>query len=105
MPSRIHPPGPNTCFPHKRDAERRAHQIDLAYEATNESTNRRDRCAERIESLSVVAPPVGDAGDRSTPAGAAEAGGDVPPRLGATWVAPRWDKQGDGYVFVQGYWQ
>lgn len=30
---------------------------------------------------------------------------DVPPRVGATWIPPRWEKQGDSYVFTQGYWQ
>lgn len=30
---------------------------------------------------------------------------DTPPRVGAVWIAPRWEKQGDGYVFIQGYWQ
>lgn len=30
---------------------------------------------------------------------------DVPPRVGATWVAPRWEKRGDEYIFIQGYWQ
>jgi hypothetical protein len=30
---------------------------------------------------------------------------DVPPRVGSVWVAPRWDRQGDGYVFIQGYWR
>jgi hypothetical protein len=30
---------------------------------------------------------------------------ETPPHPGAKWVAPRWDHQGDGYVFVQGYWQ
>ena len=30
---------------------------------------------------------------------------DIPPRVGATWIAPRWEKQGDSYIFIQGYWQ
>jgi hypothetical protein len=30
---------------------------------------------------------------------------EIPPQPGAKWVAPRWEKQGDGYVFQQGYWQ
>jgi hypothetical protein len=30
---------------------------------------------------------------------------DTPPRVGATWIPPRWERQGDGYVFIQGYWQ
>lgn len=30
---------------------------------------------------------------------------ETPPHPGARWVSPRWDRQGDGYVFVQGYWQ
>lgn len=30
---------------------------------------------------------------------------EVPPQVGAKWVAPKWERQGDGYVFIQGYWQ
>jgi hypothetical protein len=30
---------------------------------------------------------------------------EVPPHTGARWVSPRWERQGDGYIFVQGYWQ
>jgi hypothetical protein len=30
---------------------------------------------------------------------------EIPPHTGARWVSPRWERQGDGYVFVQGYWQ
>lgn len=30
---------------------------------------------------------------------------EVPPHPGARWVSPRWERQGDGYVFQQGYWQ
>jgi hypothetical protein len=30
---------------------------------------------------------------------------EVPPHVGATWVSSRWERQGDGYVFIQGYWQ
>lgn len=30
---------------------------------------------------------------------------EVPPRPGARWVSARWEKQGDGYIFMQGYWQ
>jgi hypothetical protein len=28
-----------------------------------------------------------------------------PPRAGATWVAPRWERRADGYVFIEGYWR
>jgi hypothetical protein len=28
-----------------------------------------------------------------------------PPRMGATWVSPRWERRGDGYVFIEGYWR
>ncbi len=30
---------------------------------------------------------------------------EVPPRTSATWVAPRWERRGDGYVFIEGYWR
>jgi hypothetical protein len=30
---------------------------------------------------------------------------EMPPRTGATWVAPRWERRSDGYVFVDGYWR
>jgi hypothetical protein len=30
---------------------------------------------------------------------------EMPPRAGATWVAPRWERRGDGYVFIDGYWR
>ena len=30
---------------------------------------------------------------------------EMPPRSGATWVAPRWERRADGYVFVDGYWR
>ncbi|MGH7946305.1 MAG: YXWGXW repeat-containing protein [Opitutaceae bacterium] len=30
---------------------------------------------------------------------------ETPPRTGATWVAPRWERRADGYVFVDGYWR
>ena len=30
---------------------------------------------------------------------------EVPPRTGATWVAPRWERRADGYVFHEGYWR
>lgn len=30
---------------------------------------------------------------------------EVPPHVGAKWVAPKWERQGDGYMFIQGYWQ
>lgn len=29
----------------------------------------------------------------------------VPPRRGAVWVAPRWERRDDGYYFVDGYWR
>jgi hypothetical protein len=29
----------------------------------------------------------------------------VPPRRGAVWVPPRWERRDDGYAFVEGYWQ
>ena len=28
----------------------------------------------------------------------------VPPNPGAAWVAPRWEQQGNGYKFTEGYW-
>ena len=30
---------------------------------------------------------------------------EMPPRVGASWVAPRWERRADGYVFVDGYWR
>lgn len=30
---------------------------------------------------------------------------ETPPRPGARWVSSRWERQGDGYIFIQGYWQ
>jgi hypothetical protein len=30
---------------------------------------------------------------------------EMPPRSGATWVAPRWERRSDGYVFIEGYWR
>lgn len=30
---------------------------------------------------------------------------EMPPRSGATWVAPRWERRSEGYVFVEGYWR
>jgi hypothetical protein len=30
---------------------------------------------------------------------------ETPPRPGATWVAPRWERRGEGYVFIDGYWR
>lgn len=30
---------------------------------------------------------------------------EMPPRTTATWVAPRWEQRGDGYVFIEGYWR
>jgi hypothetical protein len=30
---------------------------------------------------------------------------EMPPRSGATWVAPRWERRAEGYVFVDGYWR
>lgn len=28
-----------------------------------------------------------------------------PPRTTAVWVAPRWERRGEGYVFIEGYWR
>jgi hypothetical protein len=28
----------------------------------------------------------------------------VPPRMGAVWNAPRWERRSDGWVLVEGYW-
>lgn len=28
----------------------------------------------------------------------------IPPRRGAVWNPPRWERRSDGYVFVEGYW-
>ena len=30
---------------------------------------------------------------------------EMPPRSSATWVPPRWERRGDGYAFVEGYWR
>ena len=30
---------------------------------------------------------------------------ETPPRSGAVWIEPRWERQGDGYVFIEGRWQ
>jgi len=30
---------------------------------------------------------------------------EMPPRPTATWVAPRWERRGEGYVFIDGYWK
>lgn len=30
---------------------------------------------------------------------------EMPPRTSATWVSPRWERRGDGYVFIEGYWR
>jgi hypothetical protein len=30
---------------------------------------------------------------------------EMPPRTGATWIAPRWERRGEGYVFIEGYWR
>jgi hypothetical protein len=30
---------------------------------------------------------------------------EKPPRTNATWVAPRWERRADGYVFIEGYWR
>jgi hypothetical protein len=30
---------------------------------------------------------------------------EMPPRTGATWVSPRWERRGEGYVFIEGYWR
>ncbi len=29
---------------------------------------------------------------------------DLPPNSGATWIAPRWEQQGNAYRFFEGYW-
>jgi len=29
---------------------------------------------------------------------------EVPPRSGAMWVAPRWEREGTGYRYYEGYW-
>lgn len=28
----------------------------------------------------------------------------IPPRYGAVWNPPRWERRSDGWVFVEGYW-
>jgi len=28
----------------------------------------------------------------------------IPPRAGATWVPPRWEREGTRYRFYDGYW-
>ena len=30
---------------------------------------------------------------------------EMPPRVRAIWVEPRWERRGDGYVLVEGYWR
>ena len=30
---------------------------------------------------------------------------EVPPRARAVWVEPRWERRGDGYVFIEGVWR
>lgn len=30
---------------------------------------------------------------------------ETPPRSTAVWVAPRWERHGSSYVFIEGYWQ
>jgi hypothetical protein len=30
---------------------------------------------------------------------------DLPPRDDARWVAPRWEREGSGYRFYEGYWE
>ena len=30
---------------------------------------------------------------------------EIPPHARATWVAPRWERRADGYVFIDGYWR
>ena len=30
---------------------------------------------------------------------------EKPPRARAVWVAPRWQRRHDGYVFVEGHWR
>lgn len=29
----------------------------------------------------------------------------VPPRYGAVWTPPRWERRSDGWAFVEGFWQ
>jgi hypothetical protein len=29
----------------------------------------------------------------------------MPPKANASWVAPRWERRADGYVFIEGYWR
>lgn len=29
---------------------------------------------------------------------------EMPPRAGASWIAPRWEREGNGYRFYEGYW-
>ncbi|MBX3736917.1 MAG: hypothetical protein KF715_09530 [Candidatus Didemnitutus sp.] len=29
----------------------------------------------------------------------------IPPRSGAVWVPPRWERRDDGYFFIEGYWR
>lgn len=28
-----------------------------------------------------------------------------PPRTAAVWVAPRWERRAEGYLFIEGYWR
>jgi hypothetical protein len=30
---------------------------------------------------------------------------DTPPRRGAAWVKPRWERQGRSHVYFRGYWR
>ncbi len=30
---------------------------------------------------------------------------DLPPRTNVVWVEPRWERRGNGYVFIDGYWR
>ena len=30
---------------------------------------------------------------------------EMPPKANASWVAPRWERRADGYVFIEGYWR
>jgi hypothetical protein len=30
---------------------------------------------------------------------------EMPPRTGASWVAPRWERRSDGWVLIEGYWR
>lgn len=30
---------------------------------------------------------------------------ELPPREGAVWVAPRWEREGNAYRYYEGYWE